>query len=464
MFSRAPDRFAAALDVPGQGVSDAPDEELHPLVALAQSFVVAPVRAPEPFRSALRDTLAAAVESRAAAITPWSALADGLASWRVRRTGRLALSVAAGMLLLFALVTAAGRALPGDALYVAKRAFERAQGALPRNDDALAERHLAQAERRLSELRVLASRGRNDLLIGLLEDMDRDTLAAAGLAKSDTDRAALSAFATRQYSALSSLVLPSPADVRGRQSRALLAQLAGTTAESNLAPSADVPPTGSMPALTTDTPLELPTGTEPVSSGGPALDVRSSSLEAASSPAVPSPSMSRTGPVPASPGARPGAPAAGPVVTPARTAPGAVPSPVPTNATPVAATAGVPIASELPTFGSRSVPPVGTAQPPSFDPQPTVTAGPVPTVTTRPVPTGTTAPLPVIPPAPAPEVPVPVGTASLPPVIEVPAPSAGARTPGVSAVPVPLPSQALPLVPPAALPTTPVTSALPSLP
>lgn len=165
-------QFALALDGPSPNVAALEDASLAPLTRLAESLHgLGAVVPSDTFKLALRNRLLAV----GAITTPAAGLPEP-APWRRRLVAASAV-VAISTGSAAGLAAASSDALPGDRLYDMKRAIENVRLALAPSDLAKAERYLAIASTRLSEIKALLAANGNVTADPVLVEELRGTLS-----------------------------------------------------------------------------------------------------------------------------------------------------------------------------------------------------------------------------------------------------------------------------------------------
>lgn len=224
MKGPATTRRAEEFDALISGRSTAADggryDDLLAVVSELRAVPEAPAR-PE-FVASLRTQLVAAAERQAAPVD--QSTADRLTPRQRQGSRERRVAAVFGG---FAVVAASGSmamasqgALPGDALYPVKRAIENAQVNLASDDTAKAEKLLAQANSRLSEVESLAARGEatdSAEIRGALTEFKDQSHQAATLLIETGDSAGISdlrSFNSRNISRLTDLEDVLPTDSR----------------------------------------------------------------------------------------------------------------------------------------------------------------------------------------------------------------------------------------------------------
>jgi hypothetical protein len=240
---RHAEEFAAALEGRGSRASSS-DPNIVPLLNLAQQLQALPLGPAPAFRDSLRQRLVAvaAVAEPAAVPTPVDRVRTRLGSWRLQRAAQVAAAGLAAVVAITGVGTVSARSIPGDPLYGVKRAAERVQLDLARNDVNRGKRELQHAATRLDEVAALAA-GESvpdpERIVDTLADMDAQTRRGVALlfdesaeAQSAELIAHVQDFAAAQQAELTALMddLPDEARPRAATSLALLARIRRTTA------------------------------------------------------------------------------------------------------------------------------------------------------------------------------------------------------------------------------------------
>ncbi len=259
---RHAEHFATAVDgMSAQGTPDPASREaaILPLMSLAQQLQTMPLGPSADFRAALRGRLLAVAAVGTAPmpeLAPLDRARAWVSGWRVQRGLAAATAGMAAVIGIAGVSTAGVRSLPGEPFYAVKRTAESAQLALTHGDVARGKRHLANAERRLDEVRqlvgddsaALAQLGLGDPMVTTyafggsvgtlvretLDDMNDDTRTGSRLLteayRSGGETAplkSLASFVRRQKAGLAEVLpeLPGPARAAGAASLDLIADV-----------------------------------------------------------------------------------------------------------------------------------------------------------------------------------------------------------------------------------------------